>query len=62
VSVSGGAVRGLTIDPETAVLRVMTNVQGQQGAGVLVFEPSMDEHKRIAWACTPEGILLQGCH
>jgi Zn-dependent protease with chaperone function/Tfp pilus assembly major pilin PilA len=56
----------LTIDPETAVLRVTAGVQGAQGAGVLVFEPSMDEHKRIAWACSAEGILPQalpqGCH
>jgi Zn-dependent protease with chaperone function/Tfp pilus assembly major pilin PilA len=66
VPASGGAVRELTIDPETAVLRVVTGAQGGQGAGVLVFEPSMDEHKRIAWACTGEGImpeaLPQGCH
>jgi hypothetical protein len=33
-----------------------------KGTGVLVFEPSMDEHKRIAWACRAEGILPQGCH
>jgi Zn-dependent protease with chaperone function/Tfp pilus assembly major pilin PilA len=63
VAVGGGA---LTIDPETAVLRVTAGVQGAQGAGVLVFEPSMDEHKRIAWACSAEGILPQalpqGCH
>jgi Tfp pilus assembly protein PilE len=61
-----GAVRALSIDPDTAVLRVVTNVQGQQGPAVLVFEPSMDEHKRIAWECTGEGILPQalpqGCH
>ncbi len=66
VAASGGVVRALSIDPQTAVLRVATGVVGQQGVGVLVFEPSMDEDKRIAWACTGEGIragaLPQGCH
>lgn len=66
VAVHSGAVRELSIDPDTAVLRVVTAVQGQQGAGVLVFEPSIDENKRIAWECTAEGILPQalpqGCH
>lgn len=66
VTANGGAVRELTLDSETAVLRVVTGVDGAKGAGVLVFEPSMDEHKRIAWECTGEGILPQalpqGCH
>jgi Zn-dependent protease with chaperone function/Tfp pilus assembly major pilin PilA len=62
VTANGSAGRQLTINSETAVLRVVT---GANGAGVLVFEPSMDENKRIAWACTAEGIrptaLPQGC-
>lgn len=65
VAASGNGVRRMTIDPETAVLRVATDAAGAQGAGMLVFEPSMDENKRIAWACTGEGIraeaLPQGC-
>ena len=61
----GGGVRRMTIDPESAVLRVVTTTTGPRGDGTLVFAPSMDEHKRIAWACTAEGILPmalpQGC-
>ena len=63
---TGGAVRQMTLDPETAVLRVVTDVEGKEGAGVLVFEPSTDADKRIAWACTAQGIqagaLAQGCN
>ena len=50
LNASNGVVRELRIDPVTAML---------------VFEPSMDENKRIAWACTAEGIrptaLPQDC-
>ena len=66
VAATGGTLRQMTIDPQTAVLRVVTAAGGAQGAGVLVFEPSMDAHKPIAWACTAEGILPaalpQGCN
>ena len=65
VASSSGSVRQVSIDANTAVLRVVTGVDGDKGAGVLVFEPSMDENKRIAWACTAEGIrpaaLPQDC-
>lgn len=65
VASSSGSVRQVSIDANTAVLRVVTGIDGDKGAGVLVFEPSMDENKRIAWACTAEGIrpaaLPQDC-
>jgi Tfp pilus assembly major pilin PilA len=66
VTAGGKGVRRMTIDPETAVLRVVTAASGPQGEGTLVFEPSMDANKKIAWACTAEGILPaavpQGCN
>jgi Zn-dependent protease with chaperone function/Tfp pilus assembly major pilin PilA len=66
VTAGGSGVRRMTIDPETAVLRVVTAASSPQGEGMLVFEPSMDANKKIAWACTAEGILPQAvpqeCH
>ncbi|MEW6373000.1 MAG: M48 family metallopeptidase [Pseudomonadota bacterium] len=61
----GPAVRELEIDPKNATLRVLTSIETKEGAGVLVFEPSMDEDKNISWACSAEGImpdaLPEGC-
>jgi Zn-dependent protease with chaperone function/Tfp pilus assembly major pilin PilA len=51
---AGAAVRQLSIDPRNAVLRVVTSIDTAGGPGVLVFEPSLDEDKRISWACTTE--------
>ena len=66
VSAGASGVRRMTIDPETAVLRVVTAASSPQGEGMLVFELSMDADKKIAWACTAEGILPaavpQGCN
>jgi len=56
-SAGGPAVRELEIDPKNATLRVLTSIETKEGAGVLVFEPSMDEDKNISWACGAEGIL-----
>ena len=56
-SAGGPAVRELEIDPKNATLRVLTSIETKEGAGVLVFEPSMDEDKNISWACSAEGIL-----
>ena len=53
----GPAVRELEIDPKNATLRVLTSIETKDGAGVLVFEPSMDEDKNISWACSAEGIM-----
>lgn len=53
----GPAVRELAIDPKNATLRVLTSIETKEGAGVLVFEPSMDEDKNISWACSAEGIM-----
>ena len=66
VTAGGSGVRRMTIDPETAVLRVVSAASSTQGEAMLVFEPSMDANKKIAWACTAQGILPaavpQGCH
>ncbi|HBZ05013.1 M48 family metalloprotease [Massilia sp.] len=56
-SAGAPAVRELEIDPKNATLRVLTSIETKQGAGVLVFEPSMDEEKNISWACSAEGIM-----
>lgn len=66
MSAGASGVRRMTLDPETAVLRVVTAASSPQGEGMLVFEPSMNADKTIAWACTAEGILPaavpQGCN
>jgi Zn-dependent protease with chaperone function/Tfp pilus assembly major pilin PilA len=51
------AVRELEINPKNATLRILTSIETKEGAGVLVFEPSMDEDKNISWACSAEGIM-----
>lgn len=56
-SAGAPAVREMEIDPKNATLRVLTSIETKEGAGVLVFEPSMDEEKNISWACSAEGIM-----
>ncbi|MFC3460604.1 M48 family metalloprotease [Massilia haematophila] len=56
-SAGAPAVRELEIDPKNATLRVLTSIETKEGAGVLVFEPSMDEEKNISWAYSAEGIM-----
>lgn len=51
------AVRELEIDPKNATLRVLTSIENKEGAGVLVFEPSLDEERNISWRCSAEGIV-----
>lgn len=51
------AVRELEIDPKNATLRVLTSIETKEGAGVLVFEPSLDEERNISWSCSAEGIV-----
>lgn len=51
------AVRELEIDPKNATLRVLTSIETKEGAGVLVFEPSLDEERNISWRCSAEGIV-----
>ena len=52
----GGQVREIEIDPKNAVLRVMTSIDTKEGAGTLVFEPSLDEDGKVSWSCSAEGI------
>ena len=52
----GGQVREIAIDPQNAVLRVLTSVETKEGAGVLVFEPSVDKEGKVSWSCSGEGI------
>jgi len=56
-SAPGGQVREIEIDPKNAVLRVLTSIETKEGAGVLVFEPSLDEDGKMSWACSAEGIV-----
>ncbi|MEW6024173.1 MAG: M48 family metalloprotease [Pseudomonadota bacterium] len=53
----GGTVREIEIDPKNAVLRVMTSIDTKEGAGTLVFEPSLDEDGKVSWSCSAEGIV-----
>lgn len=52
----GGQVREIAIDPKNAVLRVLTSIETKEGAGVLVFEPSVDKEGKVSWSCSGEGI------
>jgi len=52
----GGQVRAIEIDPKNAVLRVLTSIETKEGAGVLVFEPSLDANGKVSWSCSAEGI------
>ncbi len=53
----GGQVREIAIDPKNAVLRVLTSIETKEGAGVLVFEPSVDKEGKVSWSCSGEGIV-----
>lgn len=53
----GGQVREIEIDPKNAVLRVLTSIETKEGAGVLVFEPSLDKEGNVSWSCSAEGIV-----
>lgn len=53
----GGQVREIEIDPKNAVLRVLTSIETKEGAGVLVFEPSVDKEGTVSWSCSGEGIV-----
>lgn len=53
------AVREIELDPRNATLRVLTSIETKEGAGVLVFEPSLDEERNISWRCSAEGIVAE---
>ncbi|MET0857522.1 MAG: M48 family metalloprotease [Telluria sp.] len=46
----------IQLNPENAVIRVLTRMTTVHGQGVLVFAPSLDANKRIAWKCGAEDI------
>ena len=46
----------MQFDPDTAQLRVVTSVVSDQGAGTLVFSPSLDGNKRVVWRCSAENL------
>jgi Zn-dependent protease with chaperone function/type II secretory pathway pseudopilin PulG len=50
------AVNEVQFDPDTAQLRVVTSVVSAQGAGALVFTPSLDGNKRVVWRCSGENL------
>jgi Zn-dependent protease with chaperone function/type II secretory pathway pseudopilin PulG len=50
------AVNEVQFDPDTAQLRVVTSVVSAQGAGTLVFSPSLDGNKRVVWRCNAENL------
>jgi Tfp pilus assembly protein PilE len=50
------AVNEVQFDPDTAQLRVVTSVVSAQGAGTLVFSPSLDGNKRVVWRCSAENL------
>jgi Zn-dependent protease with chaperone function/type II secretory pathway pseudopilin PulG len=50
------AVNEVQFDPDTAQLRVVTSVVSTQGAGTLVFSPSLDGNKRVVWRCSAENL------
>jgi len=51
------AVNEVQFDPETAQLRVVTSIVSTQGAGTLVFTPSLDANKRVVWRCSAENLV-----
>jgi Zn-dependent protease with chaperone function/Tfp pilus assembly protein PilE len=59
------AVNEVQFDPDTAQLRVVTSIVSTQGAGTLVFSPSLDANKRVVWRCNGENLastaLPAGC-
>jgi Zn-dependent protease with chaperone function/Tfp pilus assembly major pilin PilA len=50
------AVNEVQFDPDTAQLRVVTSVVSAQGAGTLVFSPSLDGNKHVVWRCNAENL------
>jgi type II secretory pathway pseudopilin PulG len=50
------AVNEVQFDPDTAQLRVVTSVISTQGAGTLVFSPSLDGNKHVVWRCSAENL------
>jgi Zn-dependent protease with chaperone function/type II secretory pathway pseudopilin PulG len=50
------AVNEVQFDPDTAQLRVVTSVVSTQGAGTLVFSPSLDGNKHVVWRCSAENL------
>lgn len=59
------AVNEVQFDPDTSQLRVVTSIVSTQGAGALVFSPSLDANKRVVWRCSGENLaqtaLPAGC-
>jgi Zn-dependent protease with chaperone function/type II secretory pathway pseudopilin PulG len=51
------AVNEVQFDPDTAQLRVVTSVVSSQGAGTLVFTPSLDGNQRVVWRCKAENLV-----
>ena len=51
------AVNEVQFDPDSAELRVVTSVVSSQGAGTLVFTPSLDASKRVVWRCKAENLV-----
>jgi Zn-dependent protease with chaperone function/Tfp pilus assembly protein PilE len=49
------AVNEVQFDPDSAQLRVVTSVVSAQGAGTLVFSPSLDANK-LVWQCSGENL------
>jgi Zn-dependent protease with chaperone function/type II secretory pathway pseudopilin PulG len=50
------AVNEVQFDPDTAQLRVVTSIVSAQGAGTLVFSPSLDGNKHVVWRCSAENL------
>jgi Zn-dependent protease with chaperone function/Tfp pilus assembly protein PilE len=63
--VNNSAVNEVQFDPDTSQLRVVTSIVSAQGAGTLVFSPSLDANKRVVWRCSGENLaqtaLPAGC-
>jgi Zn-dependent protease with chaperone function/type II secretory pathway pseudopilin PulG len=51
------AVNQVQFDPDNGNLRVETSIAGAQGAGALVFTPSLDANKRVVWRCSGENLM-----
>jgi Zn-dependent protease with chaperone function len=63
---SNEAVNEVQFDPDNGQLRVVTSVATAQGAGTLLFSPSLDGGKHVVWRCSGEnlasGALPTACH
>jgi Zn-dependent protease with chaperone function/type II secretory pathway pseudopilin PulG len=53
---SNEAVNEMQFDPDNGSLRVVTSIASTQGMGTLVFSPSLDANKRVAWRCSGENL------